>query len=225
MFYSTLLIAATALTGFVSAQNYTTSGPINITASSVPYDTRLAWCRAQQNSCPMLCGGQASPNSCDSNTLAYTCTCSNGNQPNISNYDQTIPSFVCAQWKIDCVAAHPNDLGGQTGCLSLVCGSLNASSGSTTQSSSSASGSGTASSTASSTGGAAAGASSTGASSAAASSTGGAAATSSSGSGASTASSSAAAASTSKSAAMNVAMNYGTGILATAMLAFFGLAL
>ncbi|KAK1065081.1 hypothetical protein LTR74_008193 [Friedmanniomyces endolithicus] len=224
MFYSTLLIAATALTGFVSAQNYTTSGPINITASSVPYDTRLAWCRAQQNSCPMLCGGQASPNSCDSNTLAYTCTCSNGNQPNISNYDQTIPSFVCAQWKIDCVAAHPNDLGGQTGCLSLVCGSQNASSGSTA-SSSSTSGSGTASSTASSTGGAAAGASSTGASSAAASSTGGAAATSSSGSGASTASSSAAAASTSKSAAMNVAMNYGTGILATAMLAFFGLAL
>ncbi|KAK0261810.1 hypothetical protein LTR91_026558 [Friedmanniomyces endolithicus] len=224
MFYSTLLIAATALTGFVSAQNYTTSGPINITASSVPYDTRLAWCRAQQNSCPMLCGGQASPNSCDSNTLTYTCTCSNGNQPNISNYDQTIPSFVCAQWKIDCVAAHPNDLTGQTGCLSLVCGSQNASSGSTA-SSSSASGSGTASSTASSTGGAAAGASSTGASSAAASSTGGAAATSSSGSGATSAASSAAAASTSKSAAMNVAMNYGTGILATAMLAFFGLAL
>ncbi|KAK0859942.1 hypothetical protein LTS02_008809 [Friedmanniomyces endolithicus] len=220
MFYSTLLIAATALNGFVSAQNYTTSGPINITASSVPYDTRLAWCRAQQNSCPMLCGGQASPNSCDSNSLAYTCTCSNGNQPNISNYDQTIPSFVCAQWKIDCVAAHPNDLTGQTGCLSLVCGSQNASSGSTTQSSSSASGSGTASSTASSTGGAAAGASS-----AAASSTGGAAASSSGGSGSSTASSTAAAASSSKSAAMGVAMNYGTGILATAMLAFFGLAL
>ncbi|TKA79773.1 hypothetical protein B0A55_03299 [Friedmanniomyces simplex] len=219
MFYSTLLLATTALTGLVSAQNYSTSGPISVTASSVPYDTRLSWCRAQQNSCPQICGGQAYPNNCDSNTLNYTCTCSNGNSPNISNYDQTIPSFVCAQWKIDCVAAHPNDLTGQTACLSITCGSMNASSGSTTSSSAS----GSASSTASSTGGVVAGGASS--SAAASSATGSSAPSSSGGSASSTASSSAAAASSSSSAALNVAMNYGTGILATAMLAFFGFAL
>ncbi|KAK5681529.1 hypothetical protein LTS10_006061 [Elasticomyces elasticus] len=222
MFYSTLLIAATAFTGFASAQNYSTSGPLSIDPNSVPYATRLSWCRAQQNSCPMLCGGVAQPNTCDSNTLNYTCTCTNGQQPNITNYDQTIPAFVCAQWKGACTAAHPDDLVGQTACQSVTCGSANASDASSS-SSSSASGSMTASSTASSTGGAVVG----GASSA---SSGAASATSAAASGASSAASSAtssAAASSSSSAAMalNVAMNYGTGILATVGIAFFGLAL
>jgi len=65
MFYSTLLLAATALTGLVGAQNYSTSGNISITPNSVDYNTRLAWCRAQTNSCPQICGGQASPNTCN----------------------------------------------------------------------------------------------------------------------------------------------------------------
>ncbi|KAK5737426.1 hypothetical protein LTR17_006653 [Elasticomyces elasticus] len=221
MFYSTLLIAATAFTGFVSAQNYSTSGPLTIDPNGVPYADRLAWCRSQQISCPQLCGGVAQPNTCDSNTLNYTCTCTNGNQPNISNYDQTIPSFVCAQWVINCVAAHPNDLVGITACRSVTCGSANASEASS--SSSSASGSMTASSTASSTGGAVAGGASS-ASSGAGSATSGAA--SSASSAASSATSSAAAASSSSAAmALNVAMNYGTGILATVGIAFFGLAL
>jgi hypothetical protein len=65
MFYSTLLIATSALAGLVSAQNYSTSGPLSIVPSSVDYDLRLSWCRAQTNSCPQICGGQAYPNSCD----------------------------------------------------------------------------------------------------------------------------------------------------------------
>ena len=65
MFYSTLLIAASAFTSIVSAQNYSTSGALSITPSGVDYNTRLAWCRAETNSCPEICGGQASPNTCD----------------------------------------------------------------------------------------------------------------------------------------------------------------
>lgn len=65
MFYSTL-VAAAAFTAAVSAQNYSTSGTnLTIDPNSVDYDVRQAWCRAQQNSCPMICGGQASPNTCD----------------------------------------------------------------------------------------------------------------------------------------------------------------
>ncbi|KAK4546043.1 hypothetical protein LTR36_002180 [Oleoguttula mirabilis] len=200
MFYSTLLIAATALTGLVSAQNYSTSGALTIDPSGVLYDTRLAWCRAETNSCPQICGGQASPNTCDATTLNYTCTCTSGTTPNISSYDQTIPSFVCAQWIINCVDAHPNDLEGITACRSVVCGTKNASSGESSSSTSSASATATLSSTSS--------------------------AASASATGSSTASSSSASASSSSGAvAMSVAMNYGTGILATGLLALFGLAL
>jgi hypothetical protein len=137
------------------------------------------------------------------NTLNYTCTCTDGSSPNISAYQQTIPFYECQQWKTDCVAAHPNDLDGQTGCLSVTCGNLNASSGESSTSSSMAS-------------------------TATASSTGSSAASSASATGSSTGSStasSASATSSSAAVAMSVAKNYGTGILAAAMLAVFGLAL
>lgn len=65
MFYSTVLLAAAAFTGLASAQNYTTSGPLNITASQIDPNTRASWCLAQTHSCPEICGGQAYPNSCD----------------------------------------------------------------------------------------------------------------------------------------------------------------
>lgn len=149
--------------------------------------------------------------------MTYNCVCSSGNQPNISDYDQTLPSLVCGQWVADCVNAHPNDLDGQTACLSVVCGSRNASSGISTSSSSMMT---SASATASSSGGSGGAG---GAQQTASSSSG-----SGSGSGSSTASgSSGAASATSSSAAyaLNLASNYGTGILAAGILGAFGLAL
>ena len=65
MISSSFLLAVTALTGIVSAQNYSTQGPLTVDPNSVPYVTRQAWCRAQLNTCPMICSGQASPNTCD----------------------------------------------------------------------------------------------------------------------------------------------------------------
>lgn len=65
MFSSRLVIAAAALCGVVSAQVYSTSGNITVDPNSVPDATRLGWCRAQTQTCPQVCGGQASPNSCD----------------------------------------------------------------------------------------------------------------------------------------------------------------
>ncbi|KAF1355276.1 hypothetical protein BDV97DRAFT_418969 [Delphinella strobiligena] len=218
MFYSTLLLAATAITGLVSAQdtdgtwsfatNYSTSGPIAINPDSVELATRESWCRAETSTCPQICGTTSS-NTCNPDTLNYTCTCSSGTTPNISSYEQTLPFYICQQWVGDCVLGHPNDLDGQTACQSVICGSGNAS---TAQSSSSAS------SSASSTSSAAASSSS-----AAASTTSAAAA--SSGTGSATASSSAAATSKAAAAALSVAKTYGTGALAAGMLAVFGLAL
>ena len=219
MFYSTLLIAAAALCGLVSAQNYSTSGGnLTVVPDSVPLDLRQAWCRGQRASCPEICGGDASQNLCfdvsascnttrshyvvftDLNvqdTLTYQCVCADGSHPNISDFDQTLPSFICAQWVIDCTAAHPNDLSGQTACQSVKCGMRNASA--VPQS-----GPG--------------GSQSSAAPSSSASATGGGGSKTSSGSASS-------ATNTGAAAALGVGKSYGTGILAVAFAAVFGLAL
>lgn len=127
----------------------------------------------------------------------YNCTCANGPTPNISDYTQTLPSLVCAEWIADCVDAHPNDQSGIAGCRSLVCGSKNVTG--PTVSSSSASSSATTTTSSSAASSSAASTSTTTSATAAASSTG--------------------------AAVINVAKDYGTGILATGLLALFGLAL
>ncbi|KAK4500295.1 hypothetical protein PRZ48_008484 [Zasmidium cellare] len=199
MFRSTLLLATAAFAAVASAQNYSTSGNLTINVQQVPSALRSSWCRAQTNSCPQICGGRAQPNNCDPDTLTYQCVCTDGSNPNITDYDQTIPSFICEQWKANCVDAHPNDLDGQTGCQSVTCGSRNASSNLAATTSSAATTSATATSSSS------------------------AESTSASG----TASSSASASATTSSAAMaiHVAEQYGTGIVAGGLLALFGLVL
>lgn len=138
--------------------------------------------------------------------MTYTCTCANGNTPNISDYQDTLPFYICSRWRDDCTAAHPNDLSGQTACQSVTCGTKNATagassttpSGSESDSSASASASSSASATASSSSGSESSAS---------------------------ASSDAAQSSETGNAAAAIGMNYGTGILMGGMLAVFGLAL
>ena len=68
MIYSTLLLAASAFAGVVSAQSFTDTGNNSYTVdpNSVDSDTRTSWCRAQTNSCPEICGGQYKENQCDS---------------------------------------------------------------------------------------------------------------------------------------------------------------
>jgi hypothetical protein len=73
------------------------------------------------------------------NTLQWNCTCSNGNQPNISDYQQTVPGLVCRIWQTNCVNAFPNDANGQAGCHSVHCGNKTVNSASTTTASSTSS--------------------------------------------------------------------------------------
>ncbi|KAF2480688.1 hypothetical protein BDY17DRAFT_198066 [Neohortaea acidophila] len=202
MFSSTLLVATAALAGLVSAQtlNYTTSGPLNITASQVPISQRDTWCSSQMITCPQICGGQAYPNTCNPNDLTYVCTCTDGSHPNISSYQQTLPFFVCTQWKANCIENNEMDLTAQQACLSVTCGSKNASAvGTSGGGSGSGSGSGSSSSSVS---------------------TSSATAAATSGSQSSSTSSSKGLA-----AATNFASSYGTQLLAGGMLAAFGLAL
>lgn len=78
MLYSTLIIAASALAGFASAQNTTLNTPIpccTVPVTQVPEDTRDEWCNANENTCVELCGGQGSiasnGNECESVSQSF----------------------------------------------------------------------------------------------------------------------------------------------------------
>lgn len=97
-FRTTLLALATAVA--VSADYY-------VDPNSVPLATRKAWCSNQRSSCPTIClqttTGKPIDNSCDPETLTYGCVCSDGQQPNITEYTQTLPYHVCTEWGTQCV--------------------------------------------------------------------------------------------------------------------------
>ncbi|KAI6893118.1 hypothetical protein KC318_g12838 [Hortaea werneckii] len=255
MLYSTFLVAATAFTGFVSAQStsntqsssgaQTTSGAQNQTGTqtgstgddgegqytidpnSVDLSERQNWCRAQFNTCNSVCGGQAFPNECDATTLSYTCVCTNGNMPNISSYDQSLAAYECREWRQQCVQRVGDDAQQQQDCINTQCGSREVSDASSSSSSSMASMTATSSSSGSDSTSSASTTAGAGGSSDSDSDSDSNSDSDSDSSASGTASSSAAAASQSDSgaAAMRFAQSYGTGVLATGLLAFFGLAL
>jgi hypothetical protein len=43
-------------------------------------------------------------NDCDVDTLLYSCICENNIAPNVTQYSQTLPFYICRQWGIQCVA-------------------------------------------------------------------------------------------------------------------------
>jgi len=43
-------------------------------------------------------------NTCDPTVLTYACVCGNGLSPNVSEYTQTLPYFICQEWGIQCVS-------------------------------------------------------------------------------------------------------------------------
>ncbi|KAH7123809.1 hypothetical protein B0J11DRAFT_529966 [Dendryphion nanum] len=105
---SFLTLAVAALSGIVAAQ-YT------IDPETVRQSDRDAWCQNQKSQCPLICLQQPGvtslstvSNTCDSKTLAYSCVCSNNVAPNITEYSQTIPYYICTQWGSNCVKACGN---------------------------------------------------------------------------------------------------------------------
>jgi hypothetical protein len=42
-------------------------------------------------------------NECDSDALTYTCVCENGIVPNVTQYSQTLPFYICQAWGNNCV--------------------------------------------------------------------------------------------------------------------------
>lgn len=68
-------------------------------------------------------------------TLKFSCICSDGTVPDVSQYIETVPFYVCEANYGQCINAHPNDAEGQRACKAAAnCGSKNASAEDTTSS-------------------------------------------------------------------------------------------
>ncbi|WPH02439.1 Hypothetical protein R9X50_00530300 [Acrodontium crateriforme] len=126
---ATLAVAATLLLS-ASAQ---TNGQYQIDPNSVSSGTRSYWCQQQISECPLIClqtpaqSSETITNNCNADTLQYSCVCSNGQAPNVTEYSQTLPYFICTEWGNQCVT---NCANGDTSCQSACrqqhqCGALN----------------------------------------------------------------------------------------------------
>lgn len=113
---ATTALSIAALTTLSAAQatpqqNY----PYRIDPDSVSSSDRDTWCSNQRAQCPLICLQQpgvttmnTEDNTCDPDLLTYSCVCDNGVSPNITQYSQTLPFYICQAWGNQCVAACGN---------------------------------------------------------------------------------------------------------------------
>jgi len=101
---SLFALALACLAAMVGAQQTYTINPKN-----VPLWLRDTWCQNQQTQCPLIClqtsahSAETRQNTCNSTLLTYACVCSNGLSPNLTQYSQTLPFYICQEWGNECV--------------------------------------------------------------------------------------------------------------------------
>lgn len=122
-----LAFASSLLLTSISAQEQYSIDP-----SSVSNSTRQAWCTSQLAQCPLIClqtaGNSAATesNTCDADSLTYSCVCSNGLSPNVTEYSQTLPYYICQEWGTECVSNCGSDSSCASNCRSQhPCGAQN----------------------------------------------------------------------------------------------------
>ncbi|KAF1840385.1 uncharacterized protein K460DRAFT_371579 [Cucurbitaria berberidis CBS 394.84] len=109
---SAFALGVAAFAGLCAAQNQTQSEyPYRIDPNSVTNTNRQYWCDQNKAQCPLICLQQpdvtsmtTTENDCDPNTLTYSCVCEKDITPNITQYSQTLPFFICQEWGNQCVA-------------------------------------------------------------------------------------------------------------------------
>ncbi|KAK7719564.1 hypothetical protein SLS64_001741 [Diaporthe eres] len=130
----------------VSAQNSTFS----IDPTEVTLSERAQWCSAQSSTCNTLCDSNPQDNSCDVDTLDFSCNCQNGSAPGLQYYTQTMDTFICQRAFQDCNEANVGNAKGQENCTTSIqdnCGTLDPADYSATPSATESSSSETASAT------------------------------------------------------------------------------
>jgi len=111
--HSVVAFGLLAAAGFAAAQdqsNVQFDYPYWIDPESVSEGNRQYWCQQNIAQCPLIClqqpGVESSTtieNDCDSDALTYTCVCENNVRPNITQYSQTLPFYICQEWGNQCV--------------------------------------------------------------------------------------------------------------------------
>jgi hypothetical protein len=109
--YSSIFLGLLAVASPIFAQQVYTIDPETVSIS-----LRTKWCSDQMVQCPLIClqlpgvtDRNPEDNNCDAETLDYSCVCSNGVAPNITEFSQTIPFYQCQEWGNQCVKACGNE--------------------------------------------------------------------------------------------------------------------
>lgn len=113
----------------LSAATVATAQERNFTVDIAGLDRSLKsdWCAAEYDTCRVLCDNSPTANDCETETLEYSCKCSNGSAPGLDYYIQTIPTFLCNQAYSDCIAANTQSSRAQDECKTNIlsqCGTL-----------------------------------------------------------------------------------------------------
>ncbi|ETS86508.1 hypothetical protein PFICI_00336 [Pestalotiopsis fici W106-1] len=148
MFVTKVAVAALSALTVVSAGNSTFS----IDVDSVTLATKASWCTSEKNVCGEICS--TSENSCEPSTLDFSCVCTDGTEPDMNEYQNSVPYYICETAFANCIAANTDSASGQKNCTTTIadeCGTKVAgSSSTTTTAAASSSGTGTAATAASS---------------------------------------------------------------------------
>lgn len=120
------------ITASLLASAATVFAQYSINPNSVSNSTREGWCTQQQSQCPLIClqtaanSDETESNTCDPTTLTFSCVCSNGISPNVSEYSQTLPYYICQEWGNQCVSNCGGDSSCQNDCrANHPCGAQN----------------------------------------------------------------------------------------------------
>ncbi|KAH8660088.1 hypothetical protein BX600DRAFT_513729 [Xylariales sp. PMI_506] len=107
----------------------TLANPIfTIDPDTVVLSTRASWCESELNICGTVCG-KASSNECNSSSLTYSCSCSDGTVPDLTGYIGSLPYFICEEAFSQCVEAADGDTTQRNECATNIqaqCGTLQA---------------------------------------------------------------------------------------------------
>lgn len=118
LFSSVLLVLSATFSAVTDAANIT----------AIDIDTRTGWCNAQVAQCPALCADQKDgltdlENDCFPENLYYVCVCSDGSRPNLTQYSETIPYYLCTLDQAECIKACADDNSCSDQCRkTYVCG-------------------------------------------------------------------------------------------------------
>ncbi|KAF3060958.1 putative pci domain-containing protein [Daldinia childiae] len=108
-------VVLSALT-LVSAQANSNS-TFKIDPTDVDISDRVNWCQGQQDSCGTICGSVVQ-NGCSVDTLDFQCVCQGGNEPDMNEFMNTVPWFVCERLQSNCITQNENNAAGQKNCTS-----------------------------------------------------------------------------------------------------------